>query len=268
VGDALKLRGNVTSKPKCFNASKWLTEFPNSPWVHYKRFSQGNQDGVMMSLFSPEQLGTTNKGFVEFGFPDTSFATSYGNGHNLVEDMGFHAELLLDGGNENPYINLHKHFLTKDNIVPIFKKYNVSKEPDYVSVDIDSCDIWLFMAITSTYRPRLMTVEYNSKYGINNYQAMNCKHDYTWGGDNLYGASLSALYLAGQRRKYTMVYATPKLDTFFVRDDLVCPGTAPPLSAFTYATELWMPYHDYTGYPPAEAHLVDFKSWLAKHPQA
>jgi hypothetical protein len=245
-----------------------MVDFPKSQDAHIKQFSQGNQDGVLTSLFSPQNLGTTNRGFVEFGFPDTTFDTSYGNGRHLISNMGFHPELLLDGVNENPAIKLHKHFLTAKNIVSIFEKYNVSKESDYVSVDIDSCDIWLFMAITKKFRPRVMTVEYNSNYGIDSYQAMGCQFDYTWGGDNIYGASLSAIYLAAQRHEYTMVYATPQLDTFLVRNDLICPGSAPPLSAFKYATNL--PLHrGYAGEQgPRDMLVMDFKQWVAENPNA
>jgi len=253
---------------KCFDASQWLVDFPKSNNADFKKFSQGNQDGVMRSLFSPKYLGTTNKGFVEFGFPDTTFDTSYGNGRQLISDMGFHPELLLDGSFENPDIKLHKQFVTAKNIVGVFEKYNVSKESDYVSVDIDSCDIWLFMAITKKFRPRVVTVEYNSNYGIDSYQAMGCKFDYTWKGTNLYGASLSAIYLAAQRSEYTMVYASPTLDTFMVRNDLICPGTAPPLSAFEYATDLPLhrPYADEQG--PRYMLEMDFKTWLAENPKA
>lgn len=273
-GSTISWHGGVTwslEAATCFNASQWLVDFPRSENADYKEFSQGNQDGVLTSLFSPQNLGTTNKGFVEFGFPDTTFSTSYGNGHHLIANMGFHPELLLDGNNENPDIKLHKHFLTAQNIVSIFEKYNVSKEADYVSIDIDSCDIWLFMAITKKFRPRVLTVEYNSNYGIDSYQAMSCQHDwqdYTWAGDNLYGASLSAIFLAAQRHGYTMVYATKSLDTFLVRNDLICPGTAPPLSVFTYATNL--PLHRAYADEQGSRHMLvmDFKQWLAEHPNA
>jgi len=263
---------------KCFDASQFLVDFPKSKNSVFKKFSQGNQDGVMRSLFSPEYLGTTNKGFVEFGFPDSTFSTSYGNGRQLISDMGFHPELLLDGSFENPDIKLHKHFVTAENIVGLFEKYNVSKESDYVSVDIDSCDIWLFMAITKKFRPRVVTVEYNSNYGIDSYQTMGgidnngkqtcSKFDYTWKGASLFGGSLSAIYLAAQRREYTMVYASPSLDTFMVRNDLICPGTAPPLGAFKYATDLPLhrPYADEQG--PRNTLEMDFKTWLAQNPNA
>jgi hypothetical protein len=47
-----------------------------------------------------------------------------------------------------------------DNIVDIFKKHDVPREPDYVSIDIDSYDIWLFKALVSGgFRPRVLTVE-------------------------------------------------------------------------------------------------------------
>lgn len=33
--------------------------------------------------------------------------------------------LLMDGSNENPAINLHKEYMTSENIADLFKKYNV-----------------------------------------------------------------------------------------------------------------------------------------------
>lgn len=36
----------------------------------------------------------------------------------------------MDGGNENPAINLHKEFITSDNIVDLFKKHEVP-HPDF-----------------------------------------------------------------------------------------------------------------------------------------
>jgi hypothetical protein len=65
-------------------------------------------------------------------------------------------------------INLHKHYLFADNIVGIFQKYNVPLELDYLSVDMDSHDLWVAKAILEGgYRPRVITTEYNSNYPTN-----------------------------------------------------------------------------------------------------
>jgi len=252
---------------QCFDASTWFQTFPHTPEAAYSKYSQGNQDGVLKSLFTT--IGTTNKGFVEFGYPDHDIHTSYGNGHNLYEEMGFHPELLMDGANENPSINLHKHYVTEDNIVPLFKKYGVSKEIDYISVDIDSCDLWLFLGITKEYKPRVISVEYNSNYPIESSHTLLCPSAYTWKGDGIFGASVSALYLAGQHRGYTMVYATARNDVFFIRNDLVCPGTQQPLHAFAYAANLQSvpPMAAYNGHSGLQESLeVDFDAWLKQHP--
>jgi hypothetical protein len=95
--------------------------------------------------------------------------------------------LLLDGGNKNETINLHKEFICPDTIVGIFDKFKVPLEADYVrlvqlvtrafsmsfwhrgpiksvrcactrSVDIDSYDLWVLRALLkSGYRPRVVT---------------------------------------------------------------------------------------------------------------
>jgi len=252
------------AKQQCFDARAWLDKFMKEP--SWQKYSQGDQDAVLASVFSAEHLGTTNKDFVEFGFPDKSFSTSYGNGRHLKEALGFNNFLLLDGRVSNHAINLYKNFLTKDNIVGIFDKHNVPLEADYVSIDIDSCDLWVFRAITTKYRPRVMTVEYNSNYPLGDHSTLRCaKSDkYRFHSDNIYGASLSAIGLAAQQHGYTVVYVTPYLDAFLVRNDLLCPGTAVPLTRFTAATgKPWMFQYDGEQGPVSEL-VIDFKEWLAK----
>lgn len=127
---------------KCLDAQAWFTNFNQQ--YRYGYFSQGDQDSILESLFSADHLGTTNKQFVEFGFPTPTFKTSFGNGRYLRAKLGFEPILLLDGNASNPAINLHKSWITADNIVSLFRKFNVPNQPDYVSVDIDSCDLWVF----------------------------------------------------------------------------------------------------------------------------
>lgn len=254
----------------CFNAAEWLSEFKNSPLKNSRVHSQGNQDGVLASLFDAKNLGTTNRKFAEFGFPDDSFSTSYGNGRHLIDSLEFSPALLLDGAKENLRIHLHKHFLTKENVVGIFDQYAVPHELDYMSVDIDSCDLWLFWSLTSKYRPRVVTVEYNSNYALGDFTTQKCEpgKPYVWKGDNIYGSSLSAINLAAEHRGYRAVYVTPKLDIFLVRSDLLCEGLALALSDFGHTTGL--PMHGaYTGtYGPRQELLTDFKKWLEQHPDA
>ena len=47
----------------------------------------------------------------------------------------------------NASINLHKELVYSHNIVALLEKYGVPKHLDYVSIDVDSTDIWLVEAL-------------------------------------------------------------------------------------------------------------------------
>jgi hypothetical protein len=251
---------------KCLNATGWLNQFAVQP--SWSEFSQRDQDSVLYSLFSAEFLGTTNKYFVEFGFPG-DFSTSTGNGRFLKNNLSFNKFLLLDGNQNNPQINLHKKFITAANIVSLFEEYKAPTEPDYVSIDIDSCDLWVFHALTKKYRPRVVTVEYNANYPLGDYTSLRCADPtaegaYQWDFDNIYGASLSAIELAGRSHGYSLVYVTPGMDAFLVRDDLLCPGTRVAIEKFKGSTGLRV-NGNYTGKQgPRSELLTNFSNWLAR----
>jgi hypothetical protein len=92
-------------------------------------------DGVIERVF--EVIGSTNKYFVEIGY-NTDHWSEGSNTCNLHLEHAW-SGLLLDARFENASINLHKHFVTVDNIVGLFDKYNVPLEPDYVSIGIVKC---------------------------------------------------------------------------------------------------------------------------------
>lgn len=215
-------QGNSTSS--CFNATAWYDAFKKlKPW---KKYSQGNQDSVLHSLFS--SIGVTNKFYCEFGFNQWGwFDHETGPNTQLLHEGGWQG-LLMDGSHFNPFDNLHMEFIRPDNIVELFQKYAVPHEADYVSIDIDSCDLWVFLNLTKYYRPRVVTVEYNAAYSFEDSKTNVCVNAagqrYSWNKDNMYGASLAALHKAAHKRDYVVVYVEPHLDVFLVRKDLMCNG--------------------------------------------
>lgn len=230
---------------RCLDALAWRGQF-QARQQGRRGVSQGDQGAVLLSLFSAEHLSATQRCAVELGHNSENLDGGVGSNSAVLMEIGFQSPLLIDGGFENHKINLHKHLMTKENVLTIFEEYQVPLEPDYVSVDIDSCDLWIFLAITTKYRPRVMTVEYNSNYPLGDYTSLRCRElhpffTYQWGGDNIYGASLSAIALAAQYRGYVPVYVTRGLDVFLVREDLVCNGTAPSLD--TFAEDTSFPMH-------------------------
>ena len=85
------------------------------------------------------------------------------------EEKGWNTQgsLLLDGGNENPEINLQKVIFWPDNIVQHFKNFSVKTSFDLLSVDTDSYDFFMLEAILmADYVPRVIIVEYNANFDI------------------------------------------------------------------------------------------------------
>jgi hypothetical protein len=131
----------------------WLWELPNH---QVSVFSQGGQDGVLNRIF--EMIGVSNQYYVEIGYNNNEWV----NGSNtyFLHELGWKG-LLVDGQFNNPAINLHQHFVTPDNIAQVLSSHNVPANPDYVSIDIDSLDVWVAESMLLSYRPRVISVEYN-----------------------------------------------------------------------------------------------------------
>lgn len=188
-------------------------------------YSQSYQDELLKIVF--ENIGTVNKVpfCVEFGF--NSQELTGGSGCNVakfvLDDKWDY--LLLDGENENLSINLHRHFLTSNNICDIFQTYNVPKQPEYISIDVDSTDLWLFRALLGEYRAMVFSVEYNANYPLNKAITFPDSASEHWEGDRGYGASLKALTPVAAEQGYSLLWGVPGLDAFFIRNDLIDDGT-------------------------------------------
>ena len=72
--------------------------------------------------------------------------------------------LLMDGSYTNESINLKKEFITKENIVDLFIKYNVPKHINLLSVDIDFNDFYCLKEILKHYKVDIIICEYNSSH--------------------------------------------------------------------------------------------------------
>lgn len=203
--------------------------------------SQGGQDGILAEIFRNIPATHSPPFCVEFGFNASTLDGGTGaNVASLVIDRGWQA-LLLDGGHENSAINLRREFLTSANVVGVFEKWGVPLQPDYISIDVDSTDLWLFRALLPRYRAAVYSVEYNSHFPLD--LSVTCADDpqIRWLGDRAYGASLAALVSVAREHGYSLVAVEPTLDAFFVRDDLLDDGSgvlAPELEHWRAATRI------------------------------
>lgn len=233
-------------------------------WSRFRRGprSQGGQDGILREIFRHIRTVNTPPCCVEFGFNSTTLTGGTGsNVASLVVERGWQA-LLLDDTHENPAINLRRERLTSANAVEAFKANGVPANPDYVSIDVDSTDLWIFRALLGSFRASAYSVEYNAHFPL--HLAVTCIDDpkVRWQGDRAYGASLRALVSVAGEHGYSLVAVEPGLDAFFVRNDLIDDGSAqiaPTLSHWRSATLL--PVH-----PPVQdeerlAMFLDYDVW-------
>ena len=183
-------------------------------------YSQYGQDGILEKIF--DVIGTTNKYFVEFGSSGNDIGM--GNTPNLRK-KGFDG-LLMDGS-EHPYnnvINDKKYevkieFITASNINQLFEKYNVPREFDFLSIDIDGQDFHVWNKLNN-YSPRVVCIEICYHIELGNDKVMMLDDNWVWKGDHLYGSSLTALKNLGNKKGYSLV-ATCYCDAIFIRDDLI-----------------------------------------------
>ncbi len=190
-------------------------------FIERREYSQNGEDGIIAAIFG--MIGTTNRYYVEFGVEDGMES----NTRYLWKKKGW-TGLLMDGGNENLAINLHREFITAENIESLFATYGVPAELDLLSIDIDGNDYWVWKAITH-YLPRVVIMEYNAHIPPEVSKTIPYNPSFCWDKTDYYGASLAALQKLGTEKGYTLV-ATDKngVNAFFVRSDLARGRFHPP----------------------------------------
>lgn len=196
------------------------TVLPNFNDTGFKVFSQSDEDGKLLYIFS--LIGSTNKKIVEL---------CAGNGiecnsANLIINHGW-SGLLIDG-NENlvkegmtfyqknpqtyvyPPTFVHS-WITRTNVNTILEENGFQGEIDLLSLDMDGVDYWIWDALT-IIDPRVVVVEYQDIVGPDKSLTVPYSDDFnayqystTRGMPNYCGASLSAFVKLAQKKGYRLV---------------------------------------------------------------
>jgi len=177
----------------------------------YKKYSQYGEETIIQHIF--KNIGTTNRYYVDFGAGD---GYSLSNTRFLKEE-GW-SGLMMDGNNKNNS-EVKQEFITAENINSLFKKYNVPESFDFLSIDIDGNDLWVWKNLE--YKPRVVIIEFNGtiEHTISKTIRYNPNHIYKH--DDYYGASFEALKKVGKEKGYTLVHQCANTNVFFILSDLV-----------------------------------------------
>jgi len=130
--------------------------------------------------------------------------------------------ILLDRMFEIKEHNLYQEFITAENITSLFEKYQVPYDLDFLSIDIDYNDFYVWKALDEKYQPAVVMIEYNATHLSTEDKVVKYQPYFSGGGSNYYGASILAMYNLGRSKGYSLVYADEKgVNLFFIRDDIL-----------------------------------------------
>ena len=171
-------------------------------------YSQHGQDGIINKIF--QVIGTTNKYYIEFRVYDgTERNTKY-----LMKYKGWNGHI-FDTLHENNKINLHKENIVVENANIIFKKYNVPKDFDLLSISINYNDYYVLRKILETYKPRVILIKYNINLDNKDDLVTVYDPDYFWDGTEYYGASANTYKKLFKKYGYTIIYYGKTCDTLY-----------------------------------------------------
>ncbi len=196
----------------------------------FKVFSMHDEDGIIEEIF--RRIGETNRWFVEFGAGDglencTTYLLMKGWRGAWIEGSAACYKAIqknLSFAIGEGRLKVRYSFVTAENIEALLDELGVPEEFDFLSIDIDRNDYWVWEAIRR-YRPRAVAIEYNANW----MPTVACVVPYDpyaiWDGSSYSGASLKALERLGRRKGYCLVGCNfTGVNSFFVREDLAGGG--------------------------------------------
>ena len=183
-----------------------------------KIFSQNGEDGITMKLVELIYNGDNdNKFYVEFGVENGAECNT-----RILREKYNWKGLQMDGGHENDSINLRKEFITKENVVDLFKKYNVPMNINVLCVDIDYNDFYCLNEILANYKCDIIICEYNATHPANEDKIVIYNKDAYFDGTNYFGASLLSFDKLGKKYNYSLIYCDKMgVNCFFVHNDII-----------------------------------------------
>ncbi|PPR44674.1 MAG: hypothetical protein CFH16_00528 [Alphaproteobacteria bacterium MarineAlpha5_Bin6] len=192
----------------------------------YRVYSQNDEDGIINSIFN--DIGFDKKIFVEIGV---------GNGvenntHNLILqdwtgvwiDSNTSSLKKIENKLNNNKLILENKKITPDNInetisYTLKNLFNdTSFNVDFLSIDIDSFDIFCIEKL-NIINPRLICIEYNSKFPPPINISINPNKNFEWNHDDYNGASLFFINNKLNQKGYKLVSTNiTGVNAFFVAD--------------------------------------------------
>ena len=219
----IKFLNKINQKKKYKNFSSNLDNINKN---EYRITSQNNEDGIINFIFSELELDKLN--FVEIGFDfyqNNSLSLLKKSKKGLFIDGDEKKVLILKNIVKILYprknLIVQNHLVDVDNINNLIKQnFEASDEVDFLSIDVDGMDYYLFESID--FSPKLICIEYNFWFGKNLKCVAPYKKSYKAESLSEYvGSSLKALIELAKLKGYHLIALESNcVNAFFIRNDL------------------------------------------------
>jgi hypothetical protein len=196
---------------------------PNLRRFEKKIRSQFGEDGVIGKV--AECLGIECGTFFEFGVgPAWQRPLEDGLEGNfvLLAERGWRG-VFLDGATYPPEYGVGQEFVTPLNINQLYRKHNLPADLDFLSIDVDGQEFWIWMALQC--RPKVVLTEYNGGLPLDASVTILFDAAHIWDGTLYHGASLRALNKLAVDKGYTLVWSNG-VNAMFVQSELVANASA------------------------------------------
>jgi hypothetical protein len=192
----------------------------------FKVYSQNDEDGIIQEIF--KRIRTRDKTFIEFGVEtgaecNTAKLLLEGWRGLWIEGAPQYANAIrrsLGSFISDKQLSLAEAMVTAENINSLFSQAGFTGEIDFLSIDIDFNDYWVWKAL-DVVKPRVVAIEYNPIFRPPMSLVVPYEPMHKWDGTNYGGARLEALVRLGRTKGYRIVGCSfSGVNAFFVRDDL------------------------------------------------
>lgn len=193
----------------------------------FKVYSQGDEDGIIEEIF--KRIGIEKGTFLEIGVENGLECNSLylihkgwrgywieGNAAQKSAIEGKFSSLVA-----NKRLDVIFSLVHPNNFAEIYQLLNFKgADPDFVSIDIDGNDIYLLEKLPC--RPKVICIEYNSKFRPNLSKKPVYSPNNIWQGGDYMGSSLLALTEIAESIDYQLVGTNiTGANAFYVRKDLI-----------------------------------------------
>lgn len=199
----------------------------------FRVFSQFEEDGILLYILA--NIGMGKRVFVEIGSDDGINS----NCANLVLNFGW-TGLFIDSNPTSiargqrfyqkyphPWMTkpkFHCGKVTPNNINDILSSHHIDGEVEFLSIDIDGDDYWIWSAI-EVIQPKVVLIETHVSFGLNNIVA---PYGVSYGRNH--GASPVAMVKLGKKKGYKLIGANLLGFNFIFLKEELAPNQLPEVN--------------------------------------